>query len=67
MLKAILPFSLTVPHAERELCQQQVVDLIGSAFAEAEARLVAHVAESESRLKDAQDEKAAAFTAKDEA
>merc|ERR1719510_397196 len=66
MLKAVLPLSLMVAHAEREACQHQAVDLIGSAFAQAEARLVVKAADAEARVGEAQNEKAAALAIKDE-
>lgn len=47
MLKAILPSSLGVAHAELSPCQHKVVDLLSMAFGQMEERITGRIAEAE--------------------
>lgn len=67
MLKAILPNSLAVAHSERAQCQQEVVELIGVAFAEAETKLAERVADTEAKMKVAEGEQQTLLEARSEA
>jgi len=53
MLKAIMPYSLGVAHAERSLCQHKVVDLLSTAFVQMEEGITGRIAEAEAKTQTA--------------
>lgn len=49
MLKAIMPYSLGVAHAERSPCQHEVVDMLSDAFLQVEAEFTSRITEAEAK------------------